>query len=162
MCRGTHIHTLLYLAYIPMSEQGQLPKSAAIQEGFFGFQERTNKMTQWDTVCSDSNRDDAGRYKKVQRQKTEALQLTVSFVACSMVQAAPASEDSTYILQCPLKELYAGIIKYLWPMYRTRVWLMLGEDRRHSATCVCCFPAGSAMQLSPYCMRMCSSSCCWN
>lgn len=42
-------------------------------------------------------RDDAGRYKKVQRLTTEALQLTVSFVACSMVHAAPASEDSTYI-----------------------------------------------------------------
>lgn len=63
MCRGTQIHTLIYLAYIPMSEQGQLPKSAANQEGIFGFQERTNKMTQRDTVCSDSNGDDAGRYK---------------------------------------------------------------------------------------------------
>lgn len=78
MCRGTQIHTLIYLAYIPMSEQGQLPKSAANQEGIFGFQERTNKMTQRDTVCSDSNGDDAGRYKKVQRLNIEALQLTVS------------------------------------------------------------------------------------
>lgn len=52
-----------------MSEQGQLPKSAAAQEGFFGFQVRPNETTQWDTVSSDSNRDDAGRYKKVRRLK---------------------------------------------------------------------------------------------
>lgn len=60
----THTHTLIFLADIPMSEQGRSPKSAATQEGCLGFQERTNKPAQWDTVCSDSNRDDTGRYKK--------------------------------------------------------------------------------------------------
>lgn len=48
----------------PMSEQGQSPESTATQEGCLGFQERTNKPAQWDIVRSDSNRDDAERYKK--------------------------------------------------------------------------------------------------
>lgn len=60
----THAHTFIFLADIPMSEQGRPPKSAATQEGCLGFQERTNKPAQWDTVCSDGNRDDMGRYKK--------------------------------------------------------------------------------------------------
>lgn len=48
----------------PMSEQGHSPKSTAAQDGCLGFQERTKKPAQWDTVCSDSNRDDRERYKK--------------------------------------------------------------------------------------------------